>query len=79
MYPGEKGDAKDKPIHPANYSPVNFDNPNYELYPNFKKAKVHTVRVENGNCLFLPSYWWHRVSSSPDETIAVSTWYHIHH
>ena len=44
----------------------------------FKDAKVHTIRIQDGDCLFLPANWWHRVSSSPIETIAVSHWYIPH-
>jgi hypothetical protein len=40
---------------------------------------MHTVRIDAGDCLFLPAFWWHTVRSSPDETIAVSHWYKPHH
>jgi oxalate decarboxylase/phosphoglucose isomerase-like protein (cupin superfamily) len=66
---------------PSNYSPVNFDNYDEEArekYPLFAEANVLKVRVENGDCLFLPSNWWHRVTSAPEETIAVSHWYYSH-
>jgi hypoxia-inducible factor 1-alpha inhibitor (HIF hydroxylase) len=61
---------------PHNYSPVNFDNPDYDRYPMFKQAKVYKVHLQAGDCLFLPGLWWHQVASSPNECIAVSTWYH---
>ena len=35
--------------------------------------------VERGDVLYLPSFWWHEVQSSPDEfgkNIAVNFWYH---
>jgi len=43
VYPGYT-DENGK-YYPENYSPVNFDNPDYEKFPNFKLAKVHTVRI----------------------------------
>ena len=44
---------------PMNYSPVDFDKPDYDKYPLFKKANVYKVLVEAGDCLYLPSAWWH--------------------
>ena len=78
VYPGFTDAASGK-FYPENYSPVNFDRPQYDEYPEFRKATVHTVRVQNGDCLFLPAFWWHRVSSSPDICIAVSHWFKPHH
>ena len=63
---------------PMNYSPVNFDEPDFEKYPDFGKAQVHQVVIEAGNCLYLPANWWHRVTSSPEETVAVSHWFKAH-
>ena len=79
MYGGFK--VKPDKNSPPNYSPVNFDN--YDAaeqikYPEFASAVVHKVRVQNGDCLFLPANWWHRVTSSPLETLAVSHWYEPH-
>jgi|LauGreDrversion4_2_1035121.scaffolds.fasta_scaffold220881_1 hypothetical protein len=62
---------------PANYSPVNFDDPSDE-FPKFSDATVLKVRIQDGDCLFLPANWWHRVTSAPVETIAVSFWYEPH-
>jgi lysine-specific demethylase 8 len=66
------GQSMDSDQVPANYSPVNFDEIDYELFPDMHDVTVHKVMIEEGDCLFLPAWWWHRVTSSPDETIAVS-------
>jgi len=77
VYPGHRDAVSAKKGFPANYSPVNFEDPQPE-FPNFKKAITHFVKLQAGDCLFLPAYWWHRVRSSPEETIAVSHWYKPH-
>jgi hypothetical protein len=44
---------------PNNYSPIEFVDPDYEAYPLFKKARVSTVHIAPGDCLYMPAYWWH--------------------
>ena len=44
---------------PNNYSPVNFDYPDLKRFPEFSKANVLRVTVDEGDCLFLPALWWH--------------------
>ena len=72
--PRQEGENEDV-VMPHNYSPVNFDSPDYERYPEFKNAKVYKVQLQSGDCLFLPGIWWHQVTSSPDECLAISNWY----
>lgn len=48
--------------------------PDYELYPQYKNANVYKIRVEKGDCLYLPSFWFHHVQQS-HECIAVNYWY----
>ena len=64
---------------PDNYSPVEFVDPDYEKYPLFKKAYVRTVHIAPGDCLYVPSYYWHQVGSSPGVSIGIATWYGAHH
>jgi len=59
-------------------SPVDISHPDLERYPLFKKAKSMECTIEAGEVLYLPSFWWHEVRSSPDEhrrNIAVNYWY----
>ena len=44
---------------PDNYSPLNFDKPEYVKFPMFKQAKVYNIHLQAGDCLFLPGHWWH--------------------
>mmetsp|Transcript_12901 Transcript_12901/g.12791 ORF Transcript_12901/g.12791 Transcript_12901/m.12791 type:complete len:248 (+) Transcript_12901:242-985(+) len=68
----------EKPNMPKHYSPVNFDNPNLDKYPLFAKANVYKVHIKEGDCMYLPAFWWHQVSSSSEECMAISTWYDTH-
>lgn len=64
---------------PDNYSPVEFVAPDYEKWPLFKHARVQTVHIRPGDCLFLPSYYWHQVGSSPGVSIGVATFFKTYH
>ncbi|RZC40706.1 Cupin 8 domain containing protein [Asbolus verrucosus] len=46
----------------------------YEKYPQFKNATQYKVRVKSGDCLYLPSLWFHHVRQS-HKCIAVNYWY----
>eukprot|EP00355_Strombidium_rassoulzadegani_P000133 CAMPEP_0168608272 /NCGR_PEP_ID=MMETSP0449_2-20121227/534_1 /TAXON_ID=1082188 /ORGANISM="Strombidium rassoulzadegani, Strain ras09" /LENGTH=201 /DNA_ID=CAMNT_0008648237 /DNA_START=315 /DNA_END=916 /DNA_ORIENTATION=+ len=62
VYSGQKEN------YPNNYSPVDFLEPDLEKFPLFKQARVFEVKIEAGDCLFLPTFWWHQVNSSPERT-----------
>ena len=64
---------------PDNYSPVEFVAPDYEKWPLFRNARVKTVHIDKGDCLFLPSYYWHQVGSSPGVSIGVATFFKTYH
>ena len=64
---------------PSNYSPVEFVAPDYERFPLFEHARVKTVHIDKGDCLFLPSYYWHQVGSSPGVSIGVATFFKTYH
>jgi hypothetical protein len=64
---------------PDNYSPVEFVAPDYNKWPEFRKARVKTVQILPGDCLFLPAYYWHQVGSSPGVSIGVATFFTTHH
>ena len=48
--------------------------PDLDTYPDFSKAHIYTVTVNEGEMLYLPSLWYHHVSQS-DGCIAVNYWY----
>ena len=45
------------------FSPVNISHPDLRRHPRFPAARRLTCRVEAGETMFLPSYWWHEVTS----------------
>ncbi|KAF5271307.1 hypothetical protein FQA39_LY08105 [Lamprigera yunnana] len=48
--------------------------PNFDLYPQFRDANLYKVRINKGDCLYLPSLWFHHVQQSHG-CIAVNYWY----
>lgn len=46
----------------------------YDKFPQFKNAAQYKVRVKSGDCLYLPSLWYHHVKQS-HKCIAVNYWY----
>lgn len=48
--------------------------PDYKECPQYANASVYKVRVEKGDCLYLPSLWFHHVQQS-HKCIAVNYWY----
>uniref|UniRef100_A0A2A4JHT5 Bifunctional peptidase and (3S)-lysyl hydroxylase JMJD7 n=1 Tax=Heliothis virescens TaxID=7102 RepID=A0A2A4JHT5_HELVI len=48
--------------------------PNLTKYPEYKKAHAYSVRLKKGDCLYLPSLWFHHVRQSHG-CIAVNYWY----
>ncbi|XP_052741408.1 uncharacterized protein LOC112056946 [Bicyclus anynana] len=49
-------------------------NPDLVKYPSYVKAHKFKVRVHKGDCLYLPSLWFHHVTQSHG-CIAVNYWY----
>ena len=48
--------------------------PDLVRYPKFSKAHIYTVRVGEGETLYLPSLWYHHVQQTQG-CIAVNYWY----
>ena len=72
IYAGTEG-------YPDNYSPVEFVDPNYTKYPDLLKARIKTVHIRAGDCLYIPADYWHQVGSSPEVSIAVATFFKTYH
>ncbi|KDO23104.1 hypothetical protein SPRG_11948 [Saprolegnia parasitica CBS 223.65] len=61
-------------------SPVDMNNPSdMRKYPRFQDTTPLRCIIHEGDALFLPSFWWHEVKSSPavnePRNVAVNFWY----
>ena len=54
VYPGNA------PGMPTSYSPVDFFQPNMQQHENFKGATPFDITLRDGDCLYLPAYWWYQ-------------------
>ncbi|XP_069096461.1 hypoxia-inducible factor 1-alpha inhibitor [Pleurodeles waltl] len=64
--------------HPCDrQSQVDFENPDYERFPNFRNVVAYETVVGPGDVLYIPMYWWHHIESLMDggTTITVNFWY----
>jgi ribosomal protein L16 Arg81 hydroxylase len=55
-------------------SHVDLNKPDYSRYPRFRRAQLMNAELEAGDMLFLPSCWWHHVTSV-EASIAVNFWW----
>ncbi|XP_069132177.1 uncharacterized protein [Argopecten irradians] len=60
-------------------SPVDILKPDFQKFPQFASAMPLNCTLREGDVLFMPSFWWHEVQSSPNVTVghnlAVNFWY----
>lgn len=56
---------------------VDFNNPDLEVFPNFKNALdvAQVAELESGDALFLPSMWWHHVEGLAPFNLLVNYWW----
>ena len=45
-----------------------------EMYPKFGTADAREAVVNAGEMLYIPSYWWHHISSL-EETVSLTFWF----
>lgn len=67
--------------HRAVYSQVYPERPDFESFPNYKYALEHCYEVilEQGEVLFIPSGWWHEVTSLGNSMVcSVNRWWHVY-
>lgn len=56
------------------FSKINVVNPDLKRFPQFQKARRHTVTLSPGQVLFVPRHWWHYVESIDPITVSVNSW-----
>ena len=50
----------------SNESPVNFFEPDYDNYPNFKEIdRRYTVILHEGDCVYIPAYYFNQYQAKP--------------
>jgi len=61
----------------ATISLVDFDNPDYEKYPNFKTAEEHALQtdLEPGDAIYIPYLWWHHVKALEGINALMNYWW----
>ena len=57
-----------------NHAQVDPENPDYIKYPKFREAKGYRINLKAGECLYIPSLWWHYLHTR-ETTIALSFWW----
>jgi jumonji domain-containing protein 7 len=59
-------------------SPIDLDDPDLDRFPEFAKATGCEVELQEGEILFIPRFWWHRVLA---RTLAVNVnrWAYANH
>ncbi|XP_032191025.1 HSPB1-associated protein 1 isoform X3 [Mustela erminea] len=56
------------------FSKINVVNPDLKRFPQFRKARRHTVTLNPGQVLFVPRHWWHYVESIDPVTVSINSW-----
>lgn len=56
------------------FSKINVVNPDVKRFPQFQKARRHTVTLSPGQVLFVPRHWWHYVESIDSVTVSINSW-----
>lgn len=58
-------------------SMVDFNDPDFNQYPNFKDAlsTAQVAELEPGDALYLPSMWWHQVEGLNPFNILINYWW----
>ncbi|XP_062522171.1 hypoxia-inducible factor 1-alpha inhibitor-like [Corticium candelabrum] len=57
-------------------SQVDFDNPNFDMFPRFREAHGYETILAPGEVLYIPSYWWHYIESEENSmTVSLNFWF----
>jgi lysine-specific demethylase 8 len=62
-----------------NFSRVNVEFPDYDLFPRFRDANAIDGLLSPGDCLFLPAFWFHTFGSEAAFNTNVTFWWKAEH
>lgn len=54
---------------------MDFDRPNLDLFPNYRRVSAYEALLEPGDLLYVPPLWWHHVEAL-SASVSLSTWSH---
>lgn len=56
---------------------VDFQNPDFDKYPNFRQALecAQVAELEAGDAIFIPSMWWHYVEALASFNVLINYWW----
>tara|TARA_R110002072_G_scaffold45565_1_gene126643 strand:- start:50094 stop:51764 length:1671 start_codon:yes stop_codon:yes gene_type:complete len=57
----------------GHFSPITAGNKH--LFPDLIKANPQKFILEKGDCLYIPSNWWHWITSHGERSIGVNAWF----
>jgi hypothetical protein len=57
------------------YIDVDPEHPDLTKHPRYKYSKPVKADVQEGDCLFIPAYWYHLAKASTGRNVAVNYWY----
>lgn len=60
---------------PPNFSQINILDPNEAKFPGFRSAHCVEAIIEEGDMLFIPSYWYHAVFHLGEINVNVNFWW----
>lgn len=61
-------------LKPSYFSPIDYEHPDYQKYPNYRHATAIEFTLNPGEVLYLPEGWVHYVRSL-DLSIAINIWW----
>ena len=57
---------------------MNNARPDVVRFPRFAAAAAHTCRVEPGQCIHIPRFWWHNVAAEEAEVnLSLNFWFDV--
>mmetsp|Transcript_9740 Transcript_9740/g.14372 ORF Transcript_9740/g.14372 Transcript_9740/m.14372 type:complete len:393 (+) Transcript_9740:40-1218(+) len=67
--------SEENPVYPQ-ISKKRYQTLEYRKYPLYRQSREYVLRVREGECMYLPAYWYHEVESSHQDSLAINYWYH---